>query len=207
MLKNFYEIPDNLRVLIDKGLRPLVLFMVRKKVSPNFITVLPIPFLILLTHLTVGEYQKYPEAGHFNVWVLGIFGLSLLDNLDGALARAIGPTKFGAFLDSFVDRVFDFIFVAGIGYFVLQDSPVGLALMLLTIFAQTLPAFMRAKIENSLGHCPAGIGDRLNRGVVYLIFSVFQLFHVALCLVSLMSLSTVIYRLLYFRKAVRSLNP
>jgi archaetidylinositol phosphate synthase len=76
--------------------------------NPNFITIAgllpPILFFWLLAH------------NYFGWALLALMG-TLLDSLDGAYARATGQTtKFGAFLDSVMDRLSDAIIISSFGF-------------------------------------------------------------------------------------------
>jgi archaetidylinositol phosphate synthase len=88
----------------------VVLKIARKlpRFNPNFITIAglvpPILFFWLLTH-------------HYYDWALLALVGTLFDSLDGAYARATGQTtKFGAFLDSTLDRFSDAVIIAAFGF-------------------------------------------------------------------------------------------
>jgi len=99
MIKKFKSYTDN---LVSKIAQILPRF------NPNFITILglvpPILFFWFLTHNYIG-------------WALVALVGTLFDSLDGAYARATGQvTKFGAFLDSTLDRFSDAVIISAFGF-------------------------------------------------------------------------------------------
>ena len=92
---------------------------------------------------------------------------SLLDTVDGALARATGgTTPFGNFLDSTLDRAAEaFLFIGVAVYFIGQsDNPVGPVLAaLVALTGSFLVSYTRAKAE-SLGYTASvGVAPRPER--------------------------------------------
>jgi len=89
----------------------------------------------------------------------------ILDLLDGVVARTKGQvTKFGAFLDSVLDRYSDaFIFVAISWYFLKKENLIGILISLGTLTGAFLISYTRARAEG-LGHaCHIGIMERPER--------------------------------------------
>jgi phosphatidylglycerophosphate synthase len=96
--------------------------------------------------------------------VLVIAG-GLFDVLDGVVARVNGrQTKFGAFLDSVLDRFSDaFILLAiGLNLFRHGDIP-GMALSVLTIVSSFLISYVRARAEGLGIDCKEGLMERPER--------------------------------------------
>jgi CDP-diacylglycerol---glycerol-3-phosphate 3-phosphatidyltransferase len=92
-----------------------------------------------------------------------------LDVLDGAIARARGkPTRFGALLDSSLDRYADGFMYAGIAYYYasLGDLPV-VALALVGMIGGFATPYVRARAEGlDLPSIKQGFFDRLVRTVI-----------------------------------------
>jgi CDP-diacylglycerol--glycerol-3-phosphate 3-phosphatidyltransferase len=92
----------------------------------------------------------------------------LLDTLDGTLARATGQSKkFGAFLDSVLDRYTELIIFLGIGfYFYRQDGGRGSfiwLLLLLILFGSLMVSYTRARAEGLGEGCLVGFFQRGER--------------------------------------------
>jgi CDP-diacylglycerol--glycerol-3-phosphate 3-phosphatidyltransferase len=93
---------------------------------------------------------------------------SLLDILDGALARAGGKTTpFGAFLDSTTDRVSEGFMLTAIAYILAtQHRPVFVAVAMAAVAGSFLVSYTRAKAEAIGLRGDVGIGSRAERVVV-----------------------------------------
>jgi len=97
---------------------------------------------------------------------------ALFDVLDGIYARVNNKvTKFGAFLDSVLDRYSDaFIFLSVAWYLAGGDNHTGAFLSLGTLVGAFLISYARARAEGLGGECKTGIMERPER-IVLLIFA------------------------------------
>lgn len=129
-------------------------------VTPNMLTL----FGLVITTVGAG----FLATGHLFLagWVLLFAGL--FDILDGALARAAGKVyRYGAFLDSTVDRYSEGIVYLGILVFflnkhrMLEPLLVGLALM-----GSFLVSYVRARAQSLGFQCDVGILARPERVVI-----------------------------------------
>jgi len=100
------------------------------------------------------------------------FALSgLCDMLDGIVARTTNnTTKFGAFLDSFLDRYADFFPLAAIAFwaFKQQDSLL-LWFSLLSLMGSFATSYARARAESLGADCKAALLERPERFVLILL--------------------------------------
>ena len=98
------------------------------------------------------------------VFVLG----SVLDILDGALARAGGKgTPFGAFLDSTIDRVGEAFMLTAIALTFMRDGREwAVALTVVAVIGSFLVSYTRAKAEILGLKGDVGIGSRAERVAV-----------------------------------------
>ncbi len=96
--------------------------------------------------------------------VLVIVG-GLFDILDGVVARANGKqTRFGAFLDSVLDRFSDAFILLGIGLnFFRHGNMTGMALCILTLVSSFLVSYVRARAEGLGKNCREGLMERPER--------------------------------------------
>jgi CDP-diacylglycerol--glycerol-3-phosphate 3-phosphatidyltransferase len=122
--------------------RPPARLLLRLGVTPNVVTILGTALVSLAALLTV-------PLGHLWLGALLIALITLTDGIDGQMARLTVPTKFGAFLDSTLDRVADgAINVAVVLWLVRRDASalwVGVALVAL-VSGQIIP-YARARAE------------------------------------------------------------
>jgi CDP-diacylglycerol--glycerol-3-phosphate 3-phosphatidyltransferase len=95
------------------------------------------------------------------------FVTGLLDSLDGALARQLNQARrYGAFLDSVLDRYTELCILVGIwGYFQRQGSatPLVSLTILLVLFGSLMVSYTRARAEGLNVSCLVGIFQRAER--------------------------------------------
>lgn len=144
--------------LLERHLIPL---LIRLKLKPNHIT-----FMGLLCSLLAGvSYAYYPFFGGFFTLFTGFF-----DTLDGTLARALEQSrKYGAFLDSVLDRYTELIIYLGIWcYFYRQGTatPLISLTILLILFGSLMVSYTRARAEALGVHCLVGMFQRGERIVL-----------------------------------------
>jgi CDP-diacylglycerol--glycerol-3-phosphate 3-phosphatidyltransferase len=135
------------------------------------------------------------------VFVVG----SLLDILDGALARAGGKTTpFGAFVDSTTDRVSEGFMLTAIAYVLAtQHRPVFVAVAMAAVAGSFLVSYTRAKAEALGLRGDVGIGSRAERVVVItagLVLAPWGVLPWALVLLAATAWATVVQRILHVRK-------
>jgi CDP-diacylglycerol--glycerol-3-phosphate 3-phosphatidyltransferase len=135
------------------------------------------------------------------IFVIG----SLLDILDGALARAGGKTTpFGAFLDSTTDRVGEGMMLTALAYILARNHhPIFVAVTVAAVAGSFLVPYTRAKAEAIGLRGDVGIGSRAERVAVItggLVLAPWGVLPWALALLACTSWITVIQRVLYVRK-------
>jgi CDP-diacylglycerol--glycerol-3-phosphate 3-phosphatidyltransferase len=136
----------------------IVPVLVRLRLKPNHITLLG-----LLTSILAGlSFAFSPFWG-------GAFTLltGFVDTLDGCLARTLGQEqKFGAFLDSVLDRYTELLIYLGIwSYFYRRgfSVPVLSILILLLLFGSLMVSYTRARAEGLGQRCLVGVLQRGER--------------------------------------------
>ncbi|MGC8601981.1 MAG: CDP-alcohol phosphatidyltransferase family protein [Thermoprotei archaeon] len=169
---------------------------IRFGVSPNAITVCAFVLSLVAAVLIVeGQY----------LWAFVPFALgSLLDGLDGSVARALGrATQFGSFLDSSLDRYSDGVVIGG---FLMAFSALpARAVTLAALLGSFLVSYSRAKGE-SLGLKMEGVGigeraERLMLVAIALLFSSASL--VIMAILAIVSNFTYLQRLWEIRKGTQ----
>ncbi|HVW89737.1 MAG TPA: CDP-alcohol phosphatidyltransferase family protein [Gaiellaceae bacterium] len=141
------------------------------------------------------------------VFVLG----SLLDILDGALARAGGKaTPFGAFLDSTTDRISEGFMLTAVSWVLARDHhPAFVAVAMAAMAGSFLVSYTRAKAETIGLRGDVGIGSRAERVVVItagLVLAPWGVLPWSLVLLACTAWITVGQRVLHVRKQLTERN-
>jgi CDP-diacylglycerol---glycerol-3-phosphate 3-phosphatidyltransferase len=141
--------------------RHLVPRLIQLRLKPNHVS-----FLGLLSSVMAGvSFVYYPFLGGFFTLVTG-----LLDTLDGSLARALGQNKkYGAFLDSVLDRYTELIIYLGIWCYFYRSgttTPLISLTLLLILFGSLMVSYTRARAEGLGVRCLAGVFQRGERIVL-----------------------------------------
>jgi CDP-diacylglycerol--glycerol-3-phosphate 3-phosphatidyltransferase len=132
-------------------------------------------------------------------WVVAFSGV--FDLLDGALARATNrTTRFGAVLDSTLDRVAEaFVSLGLLIYYLNQNSLIGLIIVGVGMIGGQVVSYIRARAEGMGLKCEVGVFTRPERVVILslgLLLAVFNpLLLIALGLIALLSWITAGQRL------------
>ena len=180
--------------------------LTRTRVTPNALTTAGVLLCALASVLVYFEYRNellFFWAGAV-VFVLG----SILDILDGALARAGGKqTPFGAFIDSTTDRASEAFMLGAIALSFTRDSDeLGVALTAAAIAGSFLVSYTRARAEALGLRGDVGIGSRAERVVVIavgLAFAPWGQLPWAIGLLALAAWFTVLQRILHVRRELR----
>ena len=180
-----------------------VIGLTRTRITPNALTASGVLLCgaasILVLFEDRSELLFYWAAAL--VFVVG----SLLDILDGALARAGGKTTpFGAFLDSTTDRVSEGFMLTAIAYVLARHHhPVFVAVAMAAVAGSFLVSYTRARAESIGLRGDVGIGSRAERVVVItagLVLAPWGVLPWALVLLACTAWLTVAQRVLHVRK-------
>ena len=137
---------EGARVLVRGALAPVIGLLDRMGVHPDQVT-----WFGLLVTVSGGVLMG---MGHFRVGALVATAGSLMDTLDGGLARARNEvTRWGAFLDSTTDRIADAALFLGIAAFYTKVPLVMMASEDVTIYLQLGPPDMRERILTHAMEC------------------------------------------------------
>jgi CDP-diacylglycerol--glycerol-3-phosphate 3-phosphatidyltransferase len=168
---------NHLRPALARVLEPVGEALARTPLTPNEITV------IGTVGVCAGALALFP-TGHLFIGAVVCAIFVLADMLDGALARVKGTSgKFGAFLDSTLDRVADAALFGGLAcYFVLHPDglhPSGqhagdhnrvlAAVALFCLVAGALVSYAKARAQGLGLRCDVGIAERPERMVIVLV--------------------------------------
>lgn len=146
---------QSLRPFLTKVLNPIARNL---NINPNIITVIS-PFVAVIA--------AYGFANHLLILAtLAILFSGFLDVVDGAVARYHNrASKFGAFLDSTMDRFADAIIYIGIIFGGYCDWFVGV----LAIHSAITVSYVRARAESQGAECNIGIAERAVRMIILMV--------------------------------------
>ena len=190
-----------IRGIWDKGMRPVGSFIGRSGVTPNQITLLGVVVQAFVSYLIVQD--RLPEAGFV------LIAAALLDTVDGAVAKARGLTsKFGAFLDSTMDRLSDALVFLPIAWLYLAeptteraDQQWVAAVALVALVLSFLVSYARARAEGLGFECNVGLIERAERLIIMIVALVLNdLLPAALVVLALASLVTLVQRMVHVHK-------
>jgi len=196
--------------------------LIRLHVTPNALTLTG----MLLTVAAGVCYALGADTDRL-AWRLGVrpgepgpfllLGASLLvlssacDMLDGAVARLGGTgTRFGAFLDSTLDRFSDFAVYAGIALCYARREPSNLTFVLLSMvafFNALMISYTRARAEDLIEFCTVGYWQRGERSAAVLIASFAHNVPALLVQQALLPMLTVFRRIAYTRAVLAGRTP
>jgi CDP-diacylglycerol--glycerol-3-phosphate 3-phosphatidyltransferase len=140
--------------------------LARTRVTPNALTAAGITLCAIGSILVVFENRN--ELLFYWLGAATFLAGSVLDVLDGALARAGGKsTPFGAFLDSTTDRVGESFMLTAIAYvFARGNKDVFVAVAMAAVAGSILVSYARARAEALGLKGDVGIGSRAERVIV-----------------------------------------
>lgn len=178
---------------LDKPLAPLAK---RIPVSPNLLTI--IGFLITAAAAVVIPVSLV--IGGFLIIAGGFF-----DMLDGIVARTNGKsTKFGALLDSTLDRYSDsFIFIAIAWYFFDRNNLAGVMLSIGSLVGALVISYVRARAGGIGIDCAVGLMERPERVVLLAFGCITGWLFPAIILLFLLSHITAVQRILHVYKMTK----
>jgi phosphatidylinositol phosphate synthase len=176
--------------------------LARTRVTPNALTTAGVSLCLAAAVLVYFE-----DRNKFLFYWLGAFVFvvgSILDILDGALARAGGKTTpFGSFLDSTTDRVGEGAMLGAIALiFARHGNEVALGATIAAIAGSFLVSYTRAKAEALGLRGDVGFGSRAERVVAItagLVLAPWGLLPWAIYLLTITAWLTVLQRILHVR--------
>ena len=177
--------------------------LAQTRVTPNALTTAGVTLCIAAAVLVPFE-NRNQLVFYWVAAVVFVVG-SILDILDGALARAGGKsTPFGAFLDSTTDRVGEGAMLAAIALvFARAGNDTAVVFTVVAVAGSFLVPYVRAKAEALGLRGDVGLGSRAERVVVItagLVLAPWGALQWAIYLLAATSLITVLQRVLHVRK-------
>ncbi|NQU36748.1 MAG: CDP-alcohol phosphatidyltransferase family protein [Actinobacteria bacterium] len=154
----------NARAGVNKVIEPIARGLIKIGLTPDAIT-------IIGTTGTVAAAFIFLSRGSFLIGSLVIAAFILSDMLDGTMARMQGRTgKWGAFLDSTLDRVADgAIFVSLLIYFTRTDQWGLVIAITICLIASTIISYAKARAEGLGMTCNVGFAERTERLIIVMV--------------------------------------
>jgi CDP-diacylglycerol--glycerol-3-phosphate 3-phosphatidyltransferase len=189
-------IPLTIRNKFRRLLEPPARVLIATKVSPSTITLIGI-IPAVASGIAFGKGSV--RLGGVLMGVSGLFDLA-----DGLVARlGSKESKFGAFLDSTVDRYSEIAIFIGLAVLFRQDAT--LYGVLLAIAGSMMVSYTKARAEGLGVACPGGMLQRPERMVIVIVGALIgaRALVWAVWLVAVLANATAVERLLRTRSAMR----
>jgi len=188
---------DFLRKVFGKLLNSIASFLNSKGISPDIITILGV----------LGNFLAawFIANGKLFTGGLMVLGFGLFDAIDGSMARLQGgETKFGAFLDSVLDRYSELAIFFGILIFSLRSSnPVNCFLVFLATAGSILVSYIRARAQSLGIDTKIGILTRVERYLVIVPSLLFSRPDVGLWIIAIFGNITAFQRIWHVRQQLK----
>ena len=182
---------------------PVVRLLRRLGLNPNLVTI------IGLLISGVGAY--FISVGQWWIGGLVVLFAGIFDLFDGALARATNSvSRFGALLDSTVDRVSEAVVLLGLlAYYLSRDDDVGSILVYAAIIGSIMVSYLRARSEGLGIDCKVGVMTRPERVAVVgigLIVGYWEprVMLLVLGIIALLTAFTAVHRLIHTWRMLKS---
>jgi CDP-diacylglycerol--glycerol-3-phosphate 3-phosphatidyltransferase len=158
MIQNRFKAP------VTALITPSCRFLLRIGITANWLT-----FIGAIGSSISALY--FFSRGDFFLGTILVSLFALSDLFDGTMARLSeqGTTKWGALIDSTLDRVTDAAIYAGVISYAISSDNTNLALLaLLALITGALIPYIRAKAESLGIACSVGIAERAERLIIIL---------------------------------------
>lgn len=167
-------ISAHLKPSVVRIITPLCRALLRIGVTPDLMTILGTSVVVIGSFTLLAKGKLLAS--------LIIIGFALLtDLLDGTMARISthGPSTWGNFLDSTLDRVSDAAILIGLTLYLHGQDDSLFIVTIITIPLSTLVSYTRAKAESLQIECKGGFAERTERLVILGIAGILHLIGVA----------------------------
>jgi len=155
---------DSLRAPVTRLITPICRGLLRLGISANAITAIGAISTVLAAVLT------FPH-GHFLIGTILIGFFVLFDLLDGTMARISqkGESRWGALLDSTLDRLTDAAITGCVLWYLISKNDRLVPLVLIVAVLGFLISYIKARSESLGIACEGGLAERSERLILILI--------------------------------------
>lgn len=178
----------------------LVARLSKHRVNPNLLTFTGLGINIFATVL-------FARGQFFWAGLVLLFG-GMFDMLDGAVARVTQTvTRFGAFLDSVVDRYSDMLMLFGLLiWYAKLDRLFYVGLTGMAIIGAVMTSYSRARAESLIPACKVGFLERAERVVMIIIGALTDRMAVVLWILAILTNWTAVQRTWFTHKELNRLE-
>lgn len=193
-------IKERLGHRIDGWIHSLFPFLFWRPIDPDWMTV--------AGTLVAGASSLAFAQGELRLGGMLLLAGGFFDLVDGVVARHFGmTTRFGAFLDSSLDRVVDILAMLGLFAFFVRDADgLGALICAWILVATVLTSYAKARAELMLERMPGGLLERGERIGLLAIGTLVGWLWPVLVLLAIGSTVTVGQRFLYAHREMGRLD-
>jgi CDP-diacylglycerol--glycerol-3-phosphate 3-phosphatidyltransferase len=196
-------ISSALKPAVTKIINPVARGALRLGLTPNGVTTIGALGLM-------GSVIYFYPREEFFVGTLFVSFFCLSDLFDGAMARISeqGASRWGAFLDSTIDRVTDSTILLGLTIALIANEDPLAYVALVTLVTGLLVPYIRAKAESLGIECSGGIAERTERLIIILCAIGFEGLHIeyaltiGIWLLAVLGIITVLQRMAIVKAAL-----
>ena len=143
--------------------------------------------------------KDYVDPGMLRLGGLVALLASIFDMMDGRVARLRGrETKFGAYLDSTMDRYSDMVLYMGLMIlYARMDRTLPMVLVWVAAFGGFMTSYARARAESLISRCTVGLMERPERIVLIIVGALTNRMAAVLWIIAVLSNITAVQRVVY----------
>ena len=183
-----------LRAPIARVVEPTARALLRKKITPNQIT-------IIGSIGTIGVSLVFFTRGDFFWGTMALLLFIFSDLVDGTMARLSGTSsQWGAFLDSTADRVVDAALIGSVTYYLYLEQDPLQTVAWFALAGGFLVSYVKARAEAAGFRCDGGFAERPERTIILLVATGFAglgapfILAIGIWLLAIASYMTVVHR-------------
>ena len=183
-----------LRAPVTRVVQPTARTLINRGITPNHITVLG-------SVGTIGTCLIFFTRGALFWGTMAMLLFIFSDLVDGTMARMSGQvSRFGAFLDSTLDRIVDAALLGSVTYYLFTRDDQLQVVAWFALAGGYLVSYVKARAEASGFTCEGGFAERPERTIILLVSTGFAglgvsyILAIGIWIIATTSFLTVIYR-------------
>ena len=155
---------SSLRAPVTKFITPICRGLLKIGLTANGVTILGTISSVMAAILLIPN-------GHLLAASLALTGFLLFDLLDGTMARLSeqGTNKWGALLDSTLDRISDAAILGSLIWYLEKNNQTLSVVVLINVVLGFLISYIKAKAESLDIECNGGFAERTERLIITLV--------------------------------------
>ena len=197
-------ISDIVKPAVTRIITPAAKVLLRLGLTPNSVTV------VGAIGLVTSAFIFYPSE-NFILGTVFVSFFALSDLFDGTMARISqqGSSRWGAFLDSTIDRITDSAVLMSLIFALDKEHDDLLPVAAVALLTGILVPYIRAKAESLDVQCRGGLAERTERLIIILIaiflhgFGLDYALAIGIWLVAILGAITSVQRIFIVRKALK----